>query len=77
MAFVFAIPEAVLRGLYLNFRFLFKEGNPLFSESQTHLLERRYLFAFTTILQMKLFATADLINYLFVLYFRPKSMLSL
>ena len=30
MAFVFAIPEAVLRGLYLNFRFLFKEGNPLF-----------------------------------------------
>ena len=35
MAFVFAIPEAVLRGLYLNFRFLFKEGNPLFSESQT------------------------------------------
>ena len=46
MAFVFAIPEAVLRGLYLNFRFLFKEGNPLFSESQTHLLERSYLFAF-------------------------------
>ena len=45
MAFVFAIPEAVLRGLYLNFRFLFKEGNPLFSESQTHLLERSYLFA--------------------------------
>ena len=65
MAFVFAIPEAVLRGLYLNFRFLFKEGNPLFSESQTHLLERSYLFAFTTtILQMTLLETADLINYL-------------
>ena len=36
MAFVFAIPEAVLRGLYLNFRFLFKEGNPPSSESQTN-----------------------------------------
>ena len=46
MAFVFAIPEAVLRGLYLNFRFLFKEGNPPSSESQTNQLGRSYLFLF-------------------------------
>ena len=64
MAFVFAIPEAVLRGLYLNFRFLFKEGNPPSSESQTHLLERSYSFAFTATLQILTFLKLAILTYL-------------
>ena len=43
MAFVFAIPEAVLRGLYLNFRFLFKEGNPLFLKVK-HICWKRVIY---------------------------------